>query len=89
MHRTSSTRRSVGTTGSTGARGLPRVRRLLVIGLLVSSMLASTAVHANASDHRCGVISAAKWTERGRSGQHWVVSAYHVTAASRKPGRVD
>ena len=71
-------RPSVGTTASMSARALPRVPRLLIIGLVVVTMLASTAAHANASDHRCGVISAAKWTEHGRSGTHWVVSAYHV-----------
>jgi hypothetical protein len=71
-------RPSVGTTASASARALPRVRWLLIISLIVVTMLASTGAPANASDHRCGVISAAKWTERGRSGKQWVVSAYHV-----------
>lgn len=71
-------RPSVGTTTSPTARGTLHAPQLLTIGLVAVAMLASTAAHANASDHRCGVISAATWTEHGRSGKHWVVSAYHV-----------
>jgi hypothetical protein len=71
-------RPSIGTTASASARALPRVRWLLIISLIVVTMLASTGAPANASDHRCGVISAAKWTEHRLSGKLWVVSAYHV-----------
>jgi len=72
------TRPSVGTAAPASARGLPSVPQLLTVGMVVVTVLAFTAVRAGASDHRCGVISAAKWTEHGRSGKRWVVSAYHV-----------
>ena len=72
------TRPILGPTVSMRSGGLLRVPRLLLVALLVVAMLASVSALANASDHRCGVISAANWTGHGRSGKLWVVSAYHV-----------
>ena len=71
-------RRVSETRASVNARGLRHAGQLLIICLATTTMLASTAAQANASDHRCAVISAAKWTEHGGSGQRWVVSAYRV-----------